>query len=196
MDVENDSKHPFLEVKEDEAQRMARIETLLQGLSNSSCQQALFEKTAGDRVQAAFESGHTTTNFDLSNKGIFDFGNRVTWAVEPPTELLSRIRTFLPQLEVANAVLAQRDPKELNIEYLGEGQTQYVEMDLGLGVFESNPSRDVDMLSSDSSSSDSSFDSDSEDEIIINTSQTKRPVKPLPRRTLPKIIVLESPDTL
>ncbi|KAK0466777.1 uncharacterized protein EV420DRAFT_1240577, partial [Desarmillaria tabescens] len=69
----------------------------------------------------------------------FDFGERRTFAVDPPSELLSRVQAFLPQIEASNAILTQRvelDPKSVDIEHITEGMEQYIEMNLGLGVFE------------------------------------------------------------
>ncbi|KAI0789381.1 hypothetical protein C8Q75DRAFT_765382 [Abortiporus biennis] len=68
----------------------------------------------------------------------FDFGDRTPFPVAPPSELLSRVQAFLPELAASNAVLARRaqeDPSSVDIEELGETQ-QYIQMNLGLGVFE------------------------------------------------------------
>ncbi|OBZ77510.1 hypothetical protein A0H81_01701 [Grifola frondosa] len=145
----------------------------------------------------------------------FDFGDRSTFVVEPPLELLSRVQAFLPELAASNADLARRareDPDSIDIENLTDEEKQYIEMDLGLGVFDcqgdpgtSIPSVEADLAagssetsSSDTSDSDSDSDSDStsdsesdsEDlersdaDIIMSSSDTpsSRPVKPLPKR--------------
>ncbi|KAI0076825.1 hypothetical protein K474DRAFT_1707884 [Panus rudis PR-1116 ss-1] len=68
----------------------------------------------------------------------FEFGDRRTYAVEPPSELLSRVQSFLPQLAASNEELtrrAQEDPSSVDIENVGE-DSGYIEMNLGLGVFE------------------------------------------------------------
>ncbi|KAF8068644.1 hypothetical protein FPV67DRAFT_1668715 [Lyophyllum atratum] len=89
----------------------------------------------------------------------------------PPSDLLSRVQAFLPTLEASNAVLQQQfqnDPSSVDIEHIEETE-QYIEMNLGLGVFEQRGSHpDVgsedDSMSSSSSDSDSDSDSDSGDE--------------------------------
>jgi len=141
----------------------------------------------------------------------FDFGDRRTYAVEPPNELLSRLQAFLPALEASNHELfrkAEEDPDSIDIENVGQDEAHYVEMNLGLGVFEdrskaasgSGPEDDDMVTSSDSSSQpDSESDSDSSDcssddsdLIISSSSPDPRPIKPLPRRGLthPGITVL------
>ncbi|KAG7094248.1 hypothetical protein E1B28_007853 [Marasmius oreades] len=126
-----------------------------------------------------------------------------------PSPLLSRVQAFLPQMEASNAELTQRmetDPSSVDIENITEGVNQYIEMNLGLGVFTTKPSQqDTEMSpttseSSDSTTSnsaededDSDYDSDSSDEsgIIslslpphLNASAKARMIKPLPRRSL------------
>uniref|UniRef100_A0A0W0FB34 Uncharacterized protein n=1 Tax=Moniliophthora roreri TaxID=221103 RepID=A0A0W0FB34_MONRR len=138
----------------------------------------------------------------------FDFGERKTFPVGP-SELLSRVQAFLPQIEASNAELAQRmemDPKSVDIEHIAEGTERYIEMNLGLGVFtaktksseedaEMSPSSDSsDSTSSNSveSDSDSEYDSDSDDESGIISSSlpphlsavNPRMMMPLPRRSL------------
>ncbi|KAL0575585.1 hypothetical protein V5O48_006401 [Marasmius crinis-equi] len=113
-------------------------------------------------------------------------------------------------MEASNAELAQQmetDPKSVDIENITEGMEQYIEMNLGLGVFttkpNSSPDKDTEMSPSTSESSDSNsmstedssdqeYDSDSSDESGIISSflpphlvATKsRMIKPLPRRSL------------
>jgi len=51
--------------------------------------------------------------------------------VKPPTELLSRVQAFLPQMEASNAILAQRareDPNSVDIEHIPDRMDQYIEM--------------------------------------------------------------------
>lgn len=45
--------------------------------------------------------------------------------------MLSRVQAFLPQIEASNAILAQhaeKDPKSVDIEYMGEEVDRYIEM--------------------------------------------------------------------
>ncbi|KAK0239327.1 hypothetical protein EDD85DRAFT_951528 [Armillaria nabsnona] len=143
----------------------------------------------------------------------FDFGERRTFAVDPPSELLSRVQAFLPQIEASNAILTQRvelDPKSVDIEHITEGTDQYIEMNLGLGVFEhrkdvqsQQQNLDFQMAVSSSSESDeedsSDTDTDSSSEIITSFSPSRRLIKPLPKRGLsgnrsPRIVVLGSQE--
>ncbi|TFK41478.1 hypothetical protein BDQ12DRAFT_386305 [Crucibulum laeve] len=153
----------------------------------------------------------------------FDFGDRTTFAIPPPTELLLRVKAFLPQLEASNAILADRmqaDPSSVDIEHVDEGMEQYIEMNLGLGVYEDrshskSESQDAEMSSSESISSTSSLssssesssksrsyvesddsDCDSDDVEIFTGFIPKRKIKPLPRRALrrPEIVVLNEGD--
>ncbi|KAF8920035.1 hypothetical protein CPB85DRAFT_1451641 [Mucidula mucida] len=138
----------------------------------------------------------------------FEFGDRKTFPIDPPADLLARVQSFLPQMEASNAILSQRaeaDPKSVDIEHLADNMEQYIEMNLGLGVFEQH-GKDFEMGSSSSSSSDSEddedsdsdTDSDSSSEIITSHSTCPRIIKPLPRRTpsgkAPQIVVLGSQD--
>ncbi|KAF9473807.1 hypothetical protein BDN70DRAFT_816710 [Pholiota conissans] len=181
---------------EDEDDRQARIQAYLEKL-NASSRSREFSEPAG-----------------LPK---FDFGDRRTFPIEPPTELLSRVQAFLPQLEASNALLSQRaheNPDSINIEHITEDMEQYIEMNLGLGVFEDrsklqhasgNDDDDSEMsTSSDSSDSDTNGRAQDEDEDsdadsdesseIITSFVPSRPIKPLPRRSSnkprPEIVVL------
>ncbi|KAH9936822.1 uncharacterized protein BXZ73DRAFT_14376, partial [Epithele typhae] len=69
----------------------------------------------------------------------FDFGDRTTFVPAPPSELLARVQAFLPELAAANVDLLRRareDPGSVDIESLEPSQHGYIEMNLGLGVFE------------------------------------------------------------
>ncbi|KAF9390317.1 hypothetical protein CPB97_009535 [Podila verticillata] len=65
-------------------------------------------------------------------------GERKTFKVQ--SDLLARLEDFLPKIRDANAELDQKlkeDPKSLDIENVDETSgEQYIEMDLGLGVFD------------------------------------------------------------
>ncbi|ETW86403.1 hypothetical protein HETIRDRAFT_17676, partial [Heterobasidion irregulare TC 32-1] len=69
----------------------------------------------------------------------FDFGERKTFLVDPPTDLLSRVQAFLPALEASNSQLLQQaknDPRSVDIEHIDDSVQQHIEMNLGLGLFE------------------------------------------------------------
>ncbi|KAL1919831.1 uncharacterized protein VTP21DRAFT_1762 [Calcarisporiella thermophila] len=58
---------------------------------------------------------------------------------EPPSELLSRLQAFIPELASANEQLEKQvkdDPNKLDIEQIDENAEGYIEMNLGLGVFD------------------------------------------------------------
>ncbi|KAL6302890.1 hypothetical protein BKA93DRAFT_790254 [Sparassis latifolia] len=176
----------ILEV-EDEEDRQARMYDIFQRLDTSS----------GPRPAESFTK--------------FDFGDRRTFPMGPPSELLSRVQAFLPEIAASNADIARQaeeDPNGVDIEHL-EDSEQYIEMNLGLGVFETRkpPDGSVPMdtdadedKSSDSSSTDSDSNSDSSGTSSGSSSEVDaeddieavlpRPMKPLPKRRRPQIVVL------
>ncbi|GLB45178.1 putative protein with domain of unknown function (DUF4598) [Lyophyllum shimeji] len=92
----------------------------------------------------------------------------------PESELLARIRAFLPALEASNVELAQRaqnDPSSVDIEHVDDGAEQYIEMNLGLGLFEQRGSR-PEGDSEDESMSTSSASSSSDSEDVSTDSDT------------------------
>ncbi|KAH8549099.1 hypothetical protein BGW37DRAFT_503560 [Umbelopsis sp. PMI_123] len=85
---------------------------------------------------------------------------RKTFKMPVQSDLMARLQTFLPELESANRQLDQQisvDPREVDIENVDEDE-QYIEMNLGLGVFEEKKP-------SDTSDDESDID---ESDIIIN----------------------------
>ena len=99
----------------------------------------------------------------------------------PPSSVLSRVKDFLPQMAAANEKLTkdmQSQPAEnFDVEAVGEGDSQHVEMDIACGVLELKDNAaeqaaeavmagqcpDTESAQGDSSSSDSSdADSDAE----------------------------------
>ncbi|KAF8263800.1 hypothetical protein EI94DRAFT_555149 [Lactarius quietus] len=113
---------------EDEEQRQRRLQNILERLN-------------GD--------GPSETTPHLS----FDFGDRRTFAVEPPSELLARVQQFLPQIEQSNEELLQRDPRSIDMEHIEETDESVIQMNLGLGVFEQRRAN-ADSASSAESGSD------------------------------------------
>ena len=110
-------QNPQLLDVEDENRRQERIQTLFSKLDASSS---------------------ATTRTPFPSQQPFDFGDRSTFPVAPPAELLARVQAFLPELAASNADLLQRardDPESVDIEHLGAAGP-YIEMNLGLGVFE------------------------------------------------------------
>ncbi|KAI8338466.1 hypothetical protein BC941DRAFT_422980 [Chlamydoabsidia padenii] len=64
---------------------------------------------------------------------------RKTFKIDPNNDILSRVQSFLPQLEAANQQLQTMDPAKLDIENVEEDGEQYIEMNLGLGVYDTKP---------------------------------------------------------
>jgi len=106
----------------------------------------------------------------------------------PPSELMSRVRDFLPQMEAANAKLAlemQSQPADkFDVEVLGERDAQHVEMDIACGVLDLKDDAALEAAEAaiagvrhsqlDSSSvEDSSSDDDSDAEQIAGKNQLK-----------------------
>ncbi|KAJ1653195.1 hypothetical protein IWQ61_006634 [Dispira simplex] len=65
---------------------------------------------------------------------------RQSFKREQPLGLLDRLQTFLPNLQQANQELEQRlaqdGAAQVNIEQVDSDDEQYIEVDLGLGVFD------------------------------------------------------------
>ncbi|KAJ3183181.1 hypothetical protein HDU85_002207 [Gaertneriomyces sp. JEL0708] len=61
-----------------------------------------------------------------------------TFRPEPPSELFSRLQAFLPQIASANSQLQSQSVDERDIENVDE-EEQYIEMNLGVGVFDTQP---------------------------------------------------------
>ncbi|KAF9109790.1 hypothetical protein BGX27_007209 [Mortierella sp. AM989] len=95
---------------------------------------------------------------------------RKTFKVQ--SDLLARLEDFLPKIKEANAQLDQTlkvDPKSVDIENVDEESgEQYIEMDLGLGVFDLK--KDV-----------------KEEDIVINPSDIKASVPAVK----PKIVMMD-----
>ncbi|KAL5519162.1 hypothetical protein ACEPAH_845 [Sanghuangporus vaninii] len=220
---------------EDDNQRQLRLGQLLQRINDSSST----SNTHADNNSRNAASSNITP-FVRPGLSSFDFGVRETHAVEPPSELLSRVESFLPQMEAANAELARRtqsSPESVDIENLGNRereddededgdeddedgrQGQYIEMNLGLGVFDirRRPLSDTTSTSSSSSAS-SNFDDDDSHSSTSNSTRSdeadsdshsdsdastsghpgsllNRPIRPLPKRARPNIVVLNESTT-
>ncbi|KAG5642179.1 hypothetical protein DXG03_003442 [Asterophora parasitica] len=132
-----------LEVEDDEA-RLQRLQSTLEKLNTSS----------GTTAPAAPPS------FGLHSEGTKPH-------FIPPSDLLSRVQAFLPQIEASNAALQQRldnDPSSIDIENVEDGAEQYIEMNLGLGLFEQRRAGATSDESDSSSDSESDSVSDSSEE--------------------------------
>ncbi|KAJ2630355.1 hypothetical protein GGF44_004102, partial [Coemansia sp. RSA 1694] len=121
---------------------------------------------------------------------------RKTFRIEPPSDLLSRLHSFLPQIAEANKRLEvdiAEDPRKLDIENVDENEEQYIEMDLGLGVFDMKPKKDgeaVENMHISTRAEDSEDDGSTSDDgarIVLDPSSI-----PARRRPKPQIEVLGS----
>ncbi|KAI8097731.1 uncharacterized protein BX664DRAFT_327128 [Halteromyces radiatus] len=68
---------------------------------------------------------------------------RKTFKITPNNDILSRVQSFLPQLQAANQQLQSADLADLDIENVKDDSEQYIEMNLGLGVYETKPQTDT-----------------------------------------------------
>ncbi|KAI9500131.1 hypothetical protein BX070DRAFT_230866 [Coemansia spiralis] len=101
-----------------------------------------------------------------------------TFHVEPPSALLSRLQAFLPQIAEANSKLKDdiaNDPNKLDIENVSDSEEQYIEMDLGLGVFDMKPKKDTqkagNIIIGSKTDANSSTESDSEGDDMDDKTQ-------------------------
>ncbi|KAJ4474888.1 hypothetical protein J3R30DRAFT_3337225 [Lentinula aciculospora] len=137
------------------------------------------EDTRIKRLHSMFKRINSGSSSSPGPSLQFNFGEYKTWAVEPPSELLSRIQAFLPQIEASNAILTQRvetDPSSVDVEHLEDNSERYIEMNLSLGVFDIKPAgqslddQDTEMTDSSSTSSSSSCLSSSSSSSLTSSS--------------------------
>ena len=83
------------------------------------------------------------------------------------SDILSRLQTFLPQLDKANSLLSDMDEKDINIEEVEDGD-QHIEMNVGLFPVEDDENDNI------LDENDLPSDSDDEDIVIIKTPPTPR----------------------
>ncbi|KAG8928029.1 hypothetical protein FRC02_007450 [Tulasnella sp. 418] len=190
-------KCALLEVEDEEA-RQARLERLFSSISSLPPQQ--------------------------SSGTMPPISERKTFAVPPPSNLLARLEAFLPEIKAANeelAKMAEIDPSSMDIEKIDDDVTDsdededsvdaseeaaakirepYIEMNLGLGVFEQRPVNQEHSQSdddSDSSDTESSEDEDGEgdedDEMHMSDAPSKDLLSsrsPESKPSQPKIVIL------
>ncbi|KAJ2590649.1 hypothetical protein IWW49_001917 [Coemansia sp. RSA 1797] len=129
--------------------------------------------------------------FDQDQQSDTSSNERKTFRIAPPSDLLSRLHAFLPQIAEANTKLAadiSEDPSKLDIENVGAEESQYIEMDLGLGVFDmksKDDSKSAEGIIIGARGSASSDESDDETEcprsrVIIDPSSIANRQKPKP----------------
>ncbi|KAI8881550.1 hypothetical protein K501DRAFT_4824, partial [Backusella circina FSU 941] len=88
---------------------------------------------------------------------------RKTFKIDASNDILSRVQAFLPQLQTANEELSSIEKEKLDIENVEEEDGQYIEMNLGLGVYDLKPKDAA---------------TDSEDEELIIPNRTSNNTKP------------------
>ncbi|KAI9486698.1 MAG: hypothetical protein EXX96DRAFT_534924 [Benjaminiella poitrasii] len=94
--------------------------------------------------------------------------NKTTPTPIGQNDILSRVQAFLPQLKAANEELEKLDPSKRDIENVDEEDEQYIEMNLGLGVY--------DLKKADQEDSDSSED---EEVVIPNSINNEKSSNPI-----------------
>ncbi|KAG1087401.1 hypothetical protein G6F42_020623 [Rhizopus arrhizus] len=148
----------------------------------------------GGKKKALDDLVNTSNNASKSNKSIndissmlMDTGDKKTFPVGQSDStlphslypkahdlihmsVLSRVQAFLPQLKNANEQLEKADPSKLDIENVDEEDGQYIEMNLGLGVYEEKKPGQSD--------SEDDEDSDEEKLIIPNSTPVDKSKKP------------------
>ncbi|KAK4521813.1 uncharacterized protein ATC70_004350 [Mucor velutinosus] len=128
--------------------------------------------------KALDELVNTNSNANKSNKSINDISSMLIDSESKKTfpvgqsDILSRVQAFLPQLKNANEQLKKSDPSKLDIENVDEEDGQYIEMNLGLGVYEEKKPGQLD------SEDDEDEDSDEEKLIIPNSAPVEKSKKP------------------
>ncbi|KAG0364367.1 hypothetical protein BC939DRAFT_442971 [Gamsiella multidivaricata] len=94
----------------------------------------LLDLSSKDELISNLLSGNKSSNIPNDSPA----GERKTFRVQ--SDLLARLEDFLPKIKEANVQLdrkLQEDPKSVDIEDVDEESgEQYIEMDLGLGVFD------------------------------------------------------------
>ncbi|KAL9555641.1 hypothetical protein MBANPS3_002263 [Mucor bainieri] len=125
------------------------------------------KKTLDDLVNATTNGNKNKSINDISSMMI-DSESKRTFPVGQ-SDILSRVQAFLPQLKNANEQLEKADPSKLDIENVDEEEGQYIEMNLGLGVYEEKKPGQSDSEDEDS---------DEEKLIIPNNAPVDKSNKP------------------
>jgi len=156
------------------------------------------ERRIGTLLERTNNGGRNHPNLLPVSPMAVDRGGPDPHAIPPPSELLDRVRSFLPQLADSNAALSRQSQDDIDIENVGDDQEQYIELNLGLGVFEyRKPGAEAADDSSSELDSDSDPDSSTEDSASdSDASSIARPIKPLPKRKKPEIVVLGETSTI
>ncbi|XP_061195352.1 uncharacterized protein LOC133203599 [Saccostrea echinata] len=108
---------------------------------------------------------HLANIFDLKKKKTPEKTEKKTFRL-PPSSILSQVRDFLPQMEMANKALQDKSTEELDIEQVSDDQGQFIEMNIA--VVEQNGDISEDSDSEHCSDSDCDINSDS-DECLMGT---------------------------
>jgi hypothetical protein len=173
-----------------EAMTMQRSETLKDGQSGISSSPENFEtpedfKHSDPEDEETSSSGSSSgdeVDSDEEEEDAEDAGTPTTSSPSAasklsssPTALKSRLASFIPQLQQANAEL-ETDPEisTKRMDDVADDEEQYIEMNLGLGVLKAKQTADdtkgvKTTMSNDSDSSDGDSSSASEDEAGAGT---------------------------
>ncbi|KAF1803444.1 hypothetical protein V8B55DRAFT_1447522 [Mucor lusitanicus] len=129
------------------------------------------KKTLDDLVNASHNASNSNKSINDISAMMIDSESKRTFPVGQ-SDILSRVQAFLPQLKNANEQLEKADPSKLDIENVDEEDGQYIEMNLGLGVYEEKKPGQSD------SEDDEDVDSDEEKLIIPNSAPVDKSKKP------------------
>ncbi|KAL7317171.1 hypothetical protein PS15m_003563 [Mucor circinelloides] len=127
------------------------------------------KKALDDLVNASNNASKSNKSINDISSMLMDTGDKKTFPVGQ-SDILSRVQAFLPQLKNANEQLEKADPSKLDIENVDEEDGQYIEMNLGLGVYEEKKPGQSD--------SEDDEDSDEEKLIIPNSTPVDKSKKP------------------
>ncbi|KAL7331361.1 hypothetical protein PS15p_203563 [Mucor circinelloides] len=127
------------------------------------------KKALDDLVNASNNASKSNKSINDISSMLMDTGDKKTFPVGQ-SDILSRVQAFLPQLKNANEQLEKADPSKLDIENVDEEDGQYIEMNLGLGVYEEKKPGQSD--------SEDDEDSDEEKLVIPNSTPVDKSKKP------------------
>ncbi|KAG8739777.1 hypothetical protein FRC10_005160 [Ceratobasidium sp. 414] len=206
MATDKDSPAAFLEFSPEPATRTSRVQDLLA----STPARPTSTVTLPPRTLDELRNLPVPDNVDCKSR----LCSLIIWALISDT-VMQRLQSFLPAMEQSTHDLQQRaqaDPASLDIEQLNPSAEEYIEMNLGLGVYESranrrsqSPHADSTDSDTDSSTSSSSSSSGSDSDSDSDSDTSSRPdvlsilmsaVPPVPRMPVPSarpnIVILRS----
>lgn len=107
-------------------------------------------------------ANHLESILDLKKKKKPDKTEMKTFKL-PPSSILSQVKSFLPQMKMANQELQNKPAEEIDIEHVSEDQDRFIEMNIAVVEQRSDFSDDNDS----EHCSDSDSDNSDTDECLI-----------------------------